>query len=77
MNLLSVNKEASLTDALERDLLLSSTDEQSNVKVGESIKRAAMAVISVTRTFFAFMDEVDETMHRAREQSARYTGSHW
>ena len=77
MTLLSVNQDAPLTDALERDLLIGSMDEQSNFRLGASLKAAASAVARAMRAFFTFMDEVDETMNRAREESARYTRAHW
>jgi hypothetical protein len=52
-------------------------DEQPNFRLGASLKAGAAALLRAGRAFLAFMDEVDETMNRAREESARYTRAHW
>ncbi len=61
---------ARLTDALERDILESTMNQQSAAHPFATIKRAVGA-------FFDFIDEVQETMNQARATSARYSGSQW
>jgi hypothetical protein len=62
--------QARLTDALERNILEASMNQQSAVHPFAAIKRAVGA-------FFNFIDEVQETMNQARATSNRFSGSQW
>ncbi|AHV94460.1 hypothetical protein D560_1772 [Bordetella holmesii ATCC 51541] len=42
-----------------------------------AIKRVAASIGRGISALFAFIDEVNESMNRARAQSANYTGSQW
>ncbi|QII87122.1 hypothetical protein G3T20_22000 [Bordetella hinzii] len=79
MSDLTLNQNARMTDSLERDLLRGAMEDQSALHPVAAIKRVA-AGLGLGRGvagFFAFVDEVNESMNRARAQSANYTGSQW
>lgn len=77
MSDLSLTPNARLTDALERDLLRGAMENHSSLRPLAAVKTAARGVARAIGNLFAFIDEVQETMNRARAQSARYSGSQW
>ncbi|AZW32944.1 hypothetical protein L506_4724 [Bordetella bronchiseptica GA96-01] len=78
MSDLTLSHNARLTDSLERELLRGAMEDQSNtIRPLAAVKTAAAGVGRGVRAVFAFIDEVNESMNRARAQSAHYTGSQW
>ncbi|KOF53867.1 MULTISPECIES: hypothetical protein [unclassified Achromobacter] len=77
MSELTLNHNARLTDALERDLLRGALERQPNAHPLTSLKKAGHAVAGAIGSFFDFIDEVNESMNRARAASARFSGSQW
>jgi hypothetical protein len=77
MTQLALDPSARLTDALERDILEKTLNEQTAAHPIAVAKRAAVLVAAAFGNFFDFVDEVQETMNRARQQSARFSGSQW
>ncbi|ANY14685.1 hypothetical protein [Bordetella pseudohinzii] len=77
MSDLTLNQNARMTDSLERDLLRGAMEEQSTPHPVAAIKRVAAGIGRGVAGFFSFVDEVNESMNRARAQSANYTGSQW
>lgn len=78
MSDLTLSHNARLTDSLERELLRGAMEEQSNtIRPLAAVKAAAVGIGRGVRAVFAFIDEVNESMNRARAQSAHYTGSQW
>ncbi|WP_144630162.1 hypothetical protein [Bordetella genomosp. 13] len=77
MSDLSLNTNSRLTDALERDLLRGAMENPSSLRAQNVLKSAVSGVARAIGNLFAFFDEVQETMNRARAQNARFTGSHW
>lgn len=52
-------------------------DQSNTIRPLAAVKAAAVGVGRGVRAVFAFIDEVNESMNRARAQSAHYTGSQW
>lgn len=77
MSQLVIDPAARLTDALERDILEKTLNQQSVARPVAAAKRAAVVVASAFGSFFDFVEEVQDTMNRARQQSARFSGSQW
>lgn len=74
MTELTLNPNARLTDALERDLLRSAMDSQNNTHL---LKQAGAAIVRAVRTFADYVVDIHDAMNRARAASAHYTGSQW
>lgn len=66
-----------LTDSLERDMLLNAFDQQATARPVQALMSALRAVGRGFGAFFAFIDEVNETMNRAAQQNARFSGAQW
>lgn len=77
MSELTLNHTARLTDALERDLLRGALENQPNAHPLLSLKKASKALVAGIAAVFAFIDEVNESMNRARAASSRFSGSQW
>jgi hypothetical protein len=77
MSQLALDPSARLTDALERDILEKTLNAQPAAHPLVVVKRAAAVVAATFGNFFDFVEEVQETMNRARQQSARFSGSQW
>ncbi|AZY50530.1 hypothetical protein ACLQ9F_07270 [Bordetella avium] len=77
MSHLILNQNARLTDALERDLLCGVMENQSSLPPLVDIKNVARRIRRSIGAVFAFVAEVNESMNRARAQSAWYSGSQW
>ncbi|OZI29390.1 hypothetical protein CAL18_00270 [Bordetella genomosp. 7] len=77
MSELTLNSNARLTDALERDLLRGAMEAQSNAQPLVLLKQAAGKIARAGRAFANYVAEVNDTMNRARAASAHYTGSQW
>ncbi|ARP93267.1 hypothetical protein [Bordetella genomosp. 13] len=66
-----------LTDALERELLRGAMENPSSLRPANVLKSAVSGIARAIGNLFAFVDEVQESMNRARAQNARFTGSQW
>ncbi|ANN65186.1 hypothetical protein [Bordetella bronchialis] len=77
MTNLALNQNLRLTDALERDILETTLNTQPAAHPVHAVKRAARAVAHGVGAFFNFIEEVQDTMTRAQQQSGRIHGSHW
>jgi hypothetical protein len=77
MTNLALNQNFRLTDALERDILENTLNTQPAFHPVRAVKRAARAVAHGVGAFFSFIEEVQDTMSRAQQQSARITGYQW
>jgi hypothetical protein len=77
MTNIALNSNLRLTDALERDILESTLNTQPAAHPINAVKRAARAVAHGVGAFFNFIEEVQDTMSRAQQQSSRYSGSQW
>ena len=77
MTELTLNHTARLTDALERDLLRGALENQPNAHPLTSLKKAGQSVIAAVASVFAFIDEVNDSMNKARAASSRFSGSQW
>lgn len=77
MSELTLNHNARLTDALERDLLRGAMESQQNAQPVAMLKQAGAAVAHAARNFADYVAEVNAAMNRARAASAHYTGSQW
>ncbi|MGY6268293.1 hypothetical protein ACXIUT_01280 [Achromobacter denitrificans] len=77
MSELTLNHTARLTDALERDLLRGALENQPNAHPLTGLKKAGQAVIAAVAAVFAFIDEVNDSMNKARAASSRFSGSQW
>lgn len=77
MSELTLNSTARLTDALERDLLRGALENQPNSHPLTNLKKAGQTVIAAAASVFAFIDEVNESMNKARAASSRFSGSQW
>ncbi len=71
------NARINMTDAMERDFLRGTLENQPNARPLTSLKNAGRAVLGGIAAVFAFIDEVNESMNRARAASSRYSGSQW
>ncbi|AOB29641.1 hypothetical protein AKI39_01530 [Bordetella sp. H567] len=77
MSHIALNQNLRLTDALERDILENTLNTQPAAHPLNAVKRAARAVAHGVGAFFNFIEEVQDTMSRAQQQSGRITGTHW
>ena len=77
MSELTLNHTARLTDALERDLLRGALENQPNSHPLTNLKKAGQAIAAAVAGVFAFLDEVNESMNKARAASSRFSGSQW
>ncbi len=77
MSELTLNPNARLTDALERDLLRGAMESQPNAHPLVLLKQAGSAIARGVVAFVDYVAEVNEAMNRARAASARYAGSQW
>ncbi|MCD0502982.1 hypothetical protein [Bordetella petrii] len=77
MSDLTLNQNARLTDALERDLLRGAMESQSNAQPLVLLKQTGAAIARATGAFVDYVLEVQDAMNRARAASARYSGSQW
>jgi len=77
MSELTLNTNARLTDALERDLLRGAMESQSNAQPLVLLKQAGAAIARAVGAFADYVADVHEAMNRARAASARYAGSQW
>lgn len=77
MSELTLNHTARLTDALERDLLRGALENQPNSHPLTNLKKAGKSIAAVFAAVFAFIDEVNESMNKARAASSRFSGSQW
>ncbi|WP_459616641.1 hypothetical protein [Bordetella sp. 2513F-2] len=77
MSDLTLSQNARLTDALERELLRGAMEKQSGLHPLAALKSATRRTGRAIGNLFAFIDEVNESMNRARAQSAHYSGSQW
>ncbi|HYG45590.1 MAG TPA: hypothetical protein VEA17_21905 [Bordetella sp.] len=77
MSELTLNQNARLTDALERDLLRGAMESQPNAQPLVLLKQAGSAIARAVGAFADYVTEVHDAMNRARAASARYAGSHW
>lgn len=77
MSELTLNHTARLTDALERDLLRGALENQPNSHPLMSLKKAGKSIAAAVAGVFAFIDEVNESMNKARAASSRFSGSQW
>ncbi|MBO1113702.1 hypothetical protein [Bordetella petrii] len=77
MSELTLNTNARLTDALERDLLRGAMESQPNAQPLVLLKQAGAAIARAVGAFADYVAEVHEAMNRARAASARYAGSQW
>jgi hypothetical protein len=74
MNTLAANQsDFRLTDSIERDVIANSVERRPS----NAVKATVRVIARAFNAFFSFVDEVNETMNRAREQSARITGLQW
>ena len=62
-----------MTDALERNLLSSTYENEENLSLPTAIHHVTDAV----KSFATFANEVSESMDEARRRSAFYAGSQW
>ena len=77
MSELTLNQNARLTDALERDLLRGAMENQPNAQPLALLKQAGAAIARAVFAFADYVAEVHDAMNRARAASARYAGSQW
>ncbi|CAM3930376.1 Phage protein [Bordetella tumbae] len=77
MTELTLNQNARLTDALERDLLRGAMESQQNIQPQALLKQAGSAIARAVGAFADYVTEVHDAMNRARAASAHYTGSQW
>ncbi|OZI66466.1 hypothetical protein [Bordetella genomosp. 11] len=77
MTHIALNQNLRLTDALERDILENTLNTQPAAHPVNAIKRAARAVAHGIGAFFSFIEEVQDTMSRAQQQSGRFSGTQW
>lgn len=77
MTEMTLNTNARLTDALERDLLRGAMDSQQNAQPLVMLKQAGNAIARGVRALVDYVAEVNDAMNRARAASAHYTGSQW
>ncbi len=77
MSELTLNQNARLTDALERDLLRGAMENQPNAQPLALLKQAGAAIAHAVVAFADYVAEVHDAMNRARAASARYAGSQW
>lgn len=77
MSDLTLNQNARMTDSLERDLLRGAMENQSPLHPAAAVKNLAARIGRGVSALFNFVDEVHESMNRARAQSARFSGSQW
>ncbi|WP_429927977.1 hypothetical protein [Achromobacter xylosoxidans] len=77
MSELTLNHIARLTDALERDLLRGALENQPNSHPLTNLKKAGKSIAAAVAAVFAFIDEVNESMNKARAASSRFSGSQW
>lgn len=77
MSHIALNQNLRLTDALERDILENTLNTQPTAHPIHAVKRAARAVAHGIGAFFNFIEEVQDTMSRAQQQSGRFTGTQW
>ncbi|CAM3677008.1 hypothetical protein BOSP111201_19805 [Bordetella sputigena] len=77
MTHIALNQNLRLTDALERDILETTLNTQPAAHPVNAVKRAVRAVAHGVGAFFNFIEEVQDTMSRAQEQTGRYTGMQW
>lgn len=77
MTEMTLNQNARLTDALERDLLRGAMESQQNAHPTAALKQAGAAIAHAVRAFADYVAEVNDTMNRARAASAHYAGSQW
>jgi hypothetical protein len=74
MNTLAANQsDFRLTDSIERDVIANSVERRPTHVVRSTLR----AIAGAFNAFFSFVDEVNETMNQARQQSARITGLQW
>lgn len=73
----TLNHTARLTDALERDLLRSTLENQPNAHPLIHLKKAGKAITAAIAGVFTFIDEVNESMNQARAASSHFSGSQW
>jgi hypothetical protein len=74
MNTLAANQsDFRLTDSIERDVIANSVERRPTNAVMFTLR----AIGRGFNAFFSFVDEVNETMNQARQQSARITGLQW
>ena len=66
-----------LTEALERDLRRGALENQPNSHPLTNLKKAGQAIAAAVAGVFAFIDEVNESMNKARAASSRFSGSQW
>ena len=76
MSELTLNHTARLTDARERDLLRGALEKTQRPPAAEP-EEASKALVAGIAAVFAFIDEVNESMNRARAASSRFSGSQW
>ncbi|MVW70519.1 MULTISPECIES: hypothetical protein [unclassified Bordetella] len=74
---MTLNANARLTDALERDLLREAMQTEKNTNLLAMLKQAGTAVAGAVMAVVDYIDEVHDAMNRARAASAHYTGSQW
>ncbi|ARP84982.1 hypothetical protein [Bordetella genomosp. 9] len=77
MTNLALNQNLRLTDALERDILENTLNTQPAAHPVAAVKRAARAVAHGVGAFFNFVEEVQDAMSRAQQQSSRYSVGQW
>ena len=77
MSHIALNQNLRLTDAIERDILENTLNTQPAVHPIKAVKRAARAVAHGIGAFFNFIEEVQDTMSRAQQQSGRFSGTQW
>lgn len=77
MTHIALNQNLRLTDALERDILENTLNTQPAAHPVNAIRRAARAVAHGIGAFFSFIEEVQDTMSRAQQQSGRFSGTQW
>ena len=77
MSELTLNHTARLTDALERDLLRGALENQPNSHPLTNLKEAGKSIAAAVAAVVAFIDEVNESMNKARAASSRFSGSQW
>ena len=75
MSELTLNHTARLTDAL--GATCSAAPSKTNAPPLLSLKKASKALVAGIAAVFAFIDEVNESMNRARAASSRFSGSQW
>lgn len=74
---MTLNANARLTDALERDLLRNAMHTQQNANPYAMLKQVGKGLARAIGAFARYVAEVHDAMNRARAASAHYTGSQW